>query len=113
MRFLCVTPLLLLARTINALPNSESSSPSPQAPLDWAPCELEGIPKDQITVSFDCAKLPVPLDYTNLDSGSLPLQLIKVNATKEPVLGSVLFNPGGPGSSAVEDLAKVGDIYGE
>lgn len=109
-----LTPLLLLADAASALPKYEGRSPPTQAPLEWAPCELEGIPKEEIKVSFDCAKLPVPLDYTNPESDELlPIQLVKVNATKEPVLGSVLFNPGGPGSSATEDLVKVGDIYGE
>lgn len=114
MKSLYITPFILLANAVHALPKYEDRRPPQQAPLNWDPCELEGIKEDDIKVSYDCAKLPVPLDYTNPDSGELlPLQLVKVNATKEPVLGSVLFNPGGPGSSATEDLVKFGDIYGE
>lgn len=53
---------------------------------------------------FDCAKLSVPLDYTDLASGSLDLDLFKVNATKEPVLGTVLINFGGPGGTGAQNL---------
>jgi hypothetical protein len=55
-----------------------------------------------------CAILEVPLDYTNpRDVRTVGLQLIKVNANKEPFKGSVLTNPGGPGGSGVEFM--VGD----
>ena len=64
--------------------------------------EALGVP---IPLPFDCASLPVPLDYTDSGSGTLDLALIRVNATKEPVLGSVLWNPGGPGGTGVENLA--------
>ncbi|GAB1216694.1 hypothetical protein ATERTT37_005912 [Aspergillus terreus] len=39
------------------------------------------------------------------------LQLVKVNATEEPVKGSVIFNPGGPGSSGVEEVVQKGPAY--
>lgn len=54
--------------------------------------------------SFDCAKLSVPLDYTNPDSEPLELDLFRVNATEEPVLGTVLINFGGPGGTGAENL---------
>ena len=53
---------------------------------------------------FDCATLSVPLDYTKQTSGRLDLQVFKVNATAEPVLGTVLINFGGPGGTGAELL---------
>ncbi|KAG7404209.1 Tripeptidyl aminopeptidase [Fusarium oxysporum f. sp. rapae] len=82
--------------------------------LDWKPCDL-GFPKsrqEQIKEAIDCATIKVPLDYTNPESGGeVNLQLIKVNATKKPAKASVIFNPGGPGSPGVEEVAVLGPMY--
>lgn len=41
----------------------------------------------------------MPLDYTDPSSNAtMDLQIVKVNATKQPSRGSILFNPGGPGA---------------
>lgn len=71
------------------------------------------------TTTFQCGKLSVPLDYTDPNSGSLGLDLFRVQATKEPALGTILFNPGGPGETAAQALpaiasdlkANVGEQY--
>lgn len=53
-----------------------------------------------------CGTLNVPLDYTNPASNqTLQLQLVKVNAAKQPKKGSILFNPGGPGESGRDWIA--------
>lgn len=105
-----------------SLSSSSSPSPSPtnspvaspKSQLRWAPCHLEGLNSSASELPVDCATLPVPLDYTDSDnSDSLQLQLLRVNATKQPILGSVLFNPGGPGSSGVEDVVQSASIYSE
>lgn len=59
---------------------------------------------------FDCATLAVPLDYTDPESGPLSLQLFRVNATEEPVLGTVLMNFGGPGGTGAENLPAFADL---
>ena len=53
-------------------------------------------------------KLAVPLDYTLPQSKSktLTLNILKVKATKEPKLGSVLTNWGGPGLPATDWLLQ-------
>ena len=92
-----------------ALPHGGGKA-SQNRTIDWHPCpdveaeisEAVGLP---IPLPFDCASLPVPLDYTDPESGTLDLALMKVNATKDPVLGSVLWNPGGPGGTGFENLA--------
>lgn len=76
--------------------------------ITWQPCpELN----QNITIlnglqgsTFDCAHLEVPLDYTDVNSKPLRLDLFKVNATQEPRLGSVLINFGGPGGTGAQNL---------
>ena len=113
MNFLSITPLLLLAGTAGAFPHPGRSDDRHESSLSWSKCELDGFDYDKVTSPIKCANLDVPLDYTDPDSREIPLQLIKVEATKEPCLGSVLFNPGGPGGSGVEDVAQKGHIYDE
>lgn len=85
--------------------------------LEWAPCDLEfeGSTKDSIAEHGEalyCAKLAVPLDYTEPENGkTINLQLLKVKATKEPFKGSILTNPGGPGGSGVDWIAVEGPEY--
>jgi pimeloyl-ACP methyl ester carboxylesterase len=77
--------------------------------ITWSPCPALN---DEISTlngvrgaTFDCASLPVPLDYTSPQTSPLiTLSLFKVNATHQPSKGSILFNPGGPGGSGAENL---------
>ena len=85
-----LVPLISLSSLtlVHAAPLSRSSS------IDWFSCRQNGTG----TVPYTCGTLAVPLDYTNASSGDmLTLSLVKVEATKEPKLGSILFNDGGPG----------------
>ncbi|KAK4936103.1 hypothetical protein LTR10_022947 [Elasticomyces elasticus] len=96
-----VLATLLFTAGIYALPRSKST-------IEWKSCpalnkqifEEIGL----VGASFDCATLPVPLDYTDPRSEKLHLSLFRINATKEPVLGTVLYNPGGPGGTGAENL---------
>lgn len=56
---------------------------------------------------FECASLRVPLDYTDPDRASIPLAVIRKQAT-DPAhrIGSLITNPGGPGGSGVEFVAQ-------
>lgn len=60
-----------------------------------------------IPLPIECATLPVPLDYTDPKAGTLDLDLLRVKAIEEPVLGSILFDSGGPGGSNVEAVAAL------
>lgn len=83
-----------------ALPNvRRQDSSSSSSKIVWGECSY---PWDA-GVPVSCATLEVPLDYTDdANAETLQLDLIKVAASKEPVLGSMLINPGGPGSSGVK-----------
>ncbi|KAM6511130.1 hypothetical protein FALCPG4_016132 [Fusarium falciforme] len=98
---------------VGAMPSAHLSTRDVEG-LDWKPCDLP-LPetvKNATTVPVDCATLEVPLDYTNPKSDKkLQLQLVKVNATEKLVKGSVIFNPGGPGSSGVEEVTQKGPLY--
>jgi pimeloyl-ACP methyl ester carboxylesterase len=98
-----------LLLTLTALGLSATAN----ALIDFQPCpELNAEIGEVIGgqgVPFDCATLPVPLDYTNPDSAELDLALFRVNATEEPVLGSVLINFGGPGGTGAENLPAWGE----
>lgn len=80
-----------------------------QKGMEWQPCPelnqnittLNGL----AGTIFDCGHLAVPLDYTDPNSELLQLDLFKANATREPVLGTVLINFGGPGQTAPDNLA--------
>lgn len=84
--------------------------------INWQPCDLEFSSDQRETIAAHgapifCAKLPVPLDYTVKDGEILELQLIKVEAIKEPFKGSIIMNPGGPGASGIEEISQKGPMY--
>ncbi|ETN45711.1 uncharacterized protein HMPREF1541_09544 [Cyphellophora europaea CBS 101466] len=119
MSFTLAVTALGLSAVAGALPHART-----QKTIEWNSCpELN----ENITLQvgnipilpFECGSLTVPLDYTEPDSDPLDLAVFRVKATKEPVLGSVMFNPGGPGgtggldfNSAATDLrANVGEQW--
>ena len=68
--------------------------------IQWdAECSVNG------TLPAECAIFQVPLDYDDIEAGTLNLDLIRIQATQEPVLGSILFNFGGPGAETNDALA--------
>ena len=80
---------------------------SKKSSIEWSKCDLdfgdEALNERQ--KAFDCATHVVPLDYRNSsNSPGVELNLIRAKATKKPFMGSVLYNPGGPGASGVENL---------
>jgi len=74
------------AATAPSTPSS-SAAPAPAAPLAWQTCGR-----------FQCATLPVPLDYSDASKGTIDLALKRRPASdKSKRVGSLLVNPGGPG----------------
>lgn len=115
MKYISAALLLCSQSLVGALPHTERSNRD-QTSLHWTPCDLDfpEATQEMIQTPIECAKLRVPLDYTNVDSEeTIELQLVKINATKGPAKGSIIFNPGGPGSSGVEEVATKGPLYRE
>jgi hypothetical protein len=91
---------LSAAALTGAVPSSKRQD---AGSVEWGPCEFKF--SNIFEVKTECGSLTVPLDYTEEDNGeTLDLNLLKVPATKQPVLGSMLFNPGGPGESGIEAM---------
>ena len=62
--------------------------------------------------TFECARLEVPLDYENPDGRTAQIALLRVPAKGEPI-GSLLLNPGGPGTSGMSHAHLVATTLGE
>jgi len=51
---------------------------------------------------FECATVEVPLDYEDVDAGTVGLELKKAPATSQDErIGTLFINPGGPGGSGI------------
>src|SRR5262245_16474682 len=70
--------------------------------LAWAACGDEA-------PGFECATAQVPLDYDRPKGAKISLALTRLPATDPGRrIGSIFFNPGGPGGSGVGFLQAVG-----
>lgn len=82
----------------------EESAAGSDRELDWGACTQ----KLASAAGLECAVLPVPIDREAEDSDSIDLALARVPADGDPDqrIGSLLFNPGGPGGSGIEFLTN-------
>ena len=64
--------------------------------LDWTRCD-GGL----ASMGFQCATLEVPLDHDDPDGPQIEIAMTRVRATGGDRIGSLLFNPGGPGGSGI------------
>ncbi|KAF8738369.1 MEROPS serine peptidase family S33, partial [Rhizoctonia solani] len=56
----------------------------------------------------ECSRFEVPLDWANHSVGKATLAVARYKATKEPKLGTLFVNPGGPSGSGVELILSSG-----
>jgi len=97
--------LLLLAVLIGLGPviggRAEEATPeATPAALAWSACaDADG---------WECATLPVPLDYADPNGRTIDLALTRLPAA-DPArrIGVLLFNPGGPGGAGVRTLHEL------
>lgn len=78
-----------------------SVSPAPfiPAPASWRTC---------LPAGYQCASVEVPLDYTAPDGPRITLAVQRRPANDgSRRIGSLLYNPGGPGSSGVQSLPGI------
>lgn len=74
------------------------------SPLDWQACTQAAAQAG----GFQCATLTVPLDYRNPSGPRISLALIRHQATDPSQrVGSLVWNPGGPGGSGVLGLPEL------
>jgi len=85
---------------------SGPSAPS-QAPARFSECTqlnlsaLQLPPARQSELTFSCAAVEVPLDYSDPSGRTIELELIKVHDSHNHSGNSLVVNPGGPGGSGV------------
>ena len=95
-----------------------TGEPTPPPPLDWTPCEGEGVGEGMV----ECAQMEVPLDHDDAAGRTITLGMVRRSASDtDRRVGSLLVNPGGPGGSATrmvryghfpEELTRRFDIVG-
>lgn len=66
------------------------------AAAEWSDCDDPA--------GFECATIQVPLDHADPSGPTIPIALIRQPALTSDRIGSVVFNPGGPGGSGLEYL---------
>ncbi|TAQ86409.1 hypothetical protein B7494_g5254 [Chlorociboria aeruginascens] len=82
------------------------AGPNGTSNIKWGPCNATEV---NSTIPIQCASVFVPLDYTDhASNATLKLELAKISATSQPVLGSILLNFGGPGEPGRSGLAALG-----
>ncbi|KAJ6541006.1 TAP-like protein-domain-containing protein [Mycena vulgaris] len=74
----------------------------PTEELIWTDCYVDN----------QCARLKVPLDYSHPDAASAAIAMIRIHSTvphnSTNYRGPILINPGGPGGSGVDMIARRG-----
>ncbi|WP_419996222.1 alpha/beta hydrolase [Streptomyces boninensis] len=100
-----------VSKTLAALPAAVPADLKPyyDQKLRWSACET--------APGFECSTLRVPLDYAKPGEGDdvkLSVARQKASGPADRRIGSLQFNPGGPGASAVDFLTDyVGAAYPE
>ena len=100
-----MSSLLLLAILLGLAPvigHAQVATPeATPAPLAWSACQVGG--------GWECANLPVPLDYADPTGPTINIAVTRLPAG-DPArrIGALLFNCGGPGCPAVTFLHQTG-----
>ena len=105
---------------IKASPATASATPTVPAGLEsfynqkvsWYACAKKGMDeaKSGEDTGFSCAKVKVPLDYSNPGGETIEIAVKKRAATGASV-GSLFITPGGPGGSGIELVDSVGTYF--
>ncbi|MDT7552485.1 MAG: hypothetical protein QOI16_1021, partial [Pseudonocardiales bacterium] len=78
--------------------------------LSWGPCAPFATSADDATAftakTFECSRLTVPLDYAKPDATTATVAVLRQKASGNKI-GSLLFNPGGPGASGMSLVASL------
>jgi pimeloyl-ACP methyl ester carboxylesterase len=87
----------LVAVTLTA-PSAAAAAPDHRPPaLTWAACPFPGSP-----AALQCASIQVPVDYAHPHGPTATVTVDRLPATGAHPVGSLFFDPGGPGGSGTE-----------
>lgn len=119
-----IAALLLLTACTADASEPEGSSRPPLEPfmdqnLEFGECDPAAAGPEVETFaapqweSAECAMLTVPLDYDEPDGASIELAVLRVPATGDDRIGSVVVNPGGPGVPATSFAPILAAVWTE
>lgn len=124
-RVLAVLLGLVASSLAVGIPTASSAPPekAPKVPkVSWSPCYKKlaaDINSDLVQlgepeVSYECATVPVPLDYDQPNGPTIQLSLVRLPAAGPAAerVGSLFLNPGGPGGSGVDFALFFGPFAG-
>jgi pimeloyl-ACP methyl ester carboxylesterase len=90
-----------LVGLLGSAPPTQASPPH----IPWSPCFQSFGP-------FQCASVPVPLDYDDPNGASVLIALVRLPASDQAgKIGSIFLNPGGPGGSGIEFALDVAPLF--
>jgi len=75
------------------------------AAIEWSPC-----PEPPLA-NLQCATYTVPLDYAAPNGDTLSLALRRLPATAPDPIGTLFFNPGGPGGTGSGQFPEWADLF--
>ena len=76
--------------------------------VEWYDCVgTGGMEKSADRTGFQCAKVTVPLDYSQPDGQTIEIAMKKHLATGSVRQGTLFMNPGGPGGSGVDNVGAM------
>ena len=76
--------------------------------VEWYDCvATAGAEKSDDRTGFQCAKVKVPLDYSQPDGQTIEIAMKKHLATGSVRQGTLFINPGGPGGSGVDAVSTM------
>jgi pimeloyl-ACP methyl ester carboxylesterase len=117
-RKLGLVATLLIGSILVALPAGTASSAPPNGKAEsgngdavhWSPCFkdiaaefAQVFPPEFGPPTYECANVPVPLDYDKPNGAKISISMVRLPALDpDSRIGSVFLNPGGPGGSGVE-----------
>ncbi len=86
--------LITLAACGGSSGGGAASNDAQPVAISWAPCAEDS--------PLQCATVQVPMDHRDSTSEKIDVALNRMPASGDAPLGSLLFNPGGPGGSGTE-----------
>ena len=80
--------------------------------LSWGGCGSFAVSQDDAQTfadpTYDCTYLRVPLDYSHPDAGEAKIAVLRKKASaSDDRIGSLVFNPGGPGASGTDTVTNL------
>jgi pimeloyl-ACP methyl ester carboxylesterase len=94
--------VVIVALALSVAPVSPAQAAPSKPHIGWGPCYKE-------SGNFECGTMQVPINYSDPTFGAISIAVIRLPATdRVNRIGSLFFNPGGPGGSGVDFIRDAG-----